>query len=142
MFVWDARPEAVFPEGVAEYGSAIFNTLFGLCIDYAEKIQTAMRRNAPWEDLCMPGREYLKAEAYFPSRWTVGIRVWYDMELYAQSCGDVPYDFGTRHETMTFAQAGAISIILPRGEVEGQGQQTALGSLADELFDAVRALFS
>lgn len=142
MFVWDSDPVDVFPQGIEDYELATFSTLFALCQKYADLIQAAMRQNATWIDSCMPGREYLRAEAYYPSQWSVGIRGWYDLDLYRSECGEPPYDWGYRHEMTTFAQSGVISIILPRGEVEGHTQKTMLGSLADDLWDAVRALYA
>lgn len=141
-FEWITDPTDVFPEGLEGYEFTTFSVLFELCKQYAERIQTAMRQNATWLDSCMPGREYLRAEAFYPDRWSVGIRGWYDLDLYRSECGEPPFDFGYRHELTTFAQSGVISIILPRGEVEGHAQKTMLGSLADELWDAVRALYA
>lgn len=140
-FTWDTPP-TVFNDGLENYTTDTFALLFALCQEFAQKIQTAMRLTAPWVDECMPGREYLKAEAFYPDQWSVGIRAWYDLDLYREQCGEPSFDWGTRHETSTFAQSGVISIILPRGETEGQGQSTVLGSLADELWDRVKALYA
>ena len=142
MFEWTVDPLDVFPQGMDDYELNTFATLFELCTVYADKIQTAMRQNATWLDTCLPGREYLRAEAFYPDQWSVGIRGWYDLDLYRSECGEPQWDWGTRHETMTFAKSGVISIILPRGEVEGHAQATMLGSLADELWDAVRSLYA
>lgn len=140
-FTWDTTPE-IFVDGFENYTIDTFHILFDLCIVYADKIQTAMRLNATWTDSCMPGREYLRAEAFYPDTNSVGIRAWYDLDLYRSQCGEPPFDWASGHENKTFAQSGVISIILPRGETEGAGQKTALGALADELFDAVRALYA
>lgn len=138
-FQWTTPPD-VFNDGIDQYVKLTFDTLFQLCVDYAARIQVFMRSNAPWNDSCMPGKEYLRAEAFRDEGgWQVGIRAFYDLDLYRQNCGEPAYDFGFRHETMTFSNAGAISIILPRAD--GSVASTVLGNLADELWDAVRALY-
>jgi len=129
MFEW-VTPPTIFEDKLEDYTITTFAELFDLCKEFAIKIQTAMRQNAPWVDECMPGREYLRAEAFYPTQWSVGIRVWYDLDYYRAQCGEPPFDFGVRHETMTFAVAGVVS-----------GQRTALGSLADELMDRIKALY-
>ena len=141
-FEWITPPD-VFNDGLETYTITTFAELFDLCVHYADLIQTAMRLTAPWADECMPGKEYLRAEAFYPDQWSVGIRAWYDLELYRQTCGEPPtFDWSWRHETQTFGQSGVISVILPRGETEGSGQSTVLGTLADQFWDAVRALYA
>lgn len=138
MFEWITAP-TVFEEGLADYEIATFHELFAFCEDYATRIQFALRRDAPWQDQCMPGREYIRAEAFYPDTQSVGIRIWYDLDLYRSQCGEPPFDWGARHETVTFSVAGVISVILPQGELSGR--DTALGAWADELWDSVRALY-
>lgn len=151
VFQWDTPPD-VWVDGIENYTVDTFAELFAVCAKHAQIMQNYLRANAPWEDENDPERTYLKAEAYYPDRWSVGIRVWYDLEGYRQKLADPKkesyrqaggesFDWATRHETVTFAKKGVIAIIMPRGETEGQGQMTALGSLADDLWDEVRALY-
>lgn len=136
MFSWQVDP-SVWNEGFSEYETTTFHELFALCEQWAIRIQDWMRQNATWIDECMPGKEYLRAEAFYPDTWSVGIRAFYDLDLYRSQCGEPSYDWGTRHEQMTFSQVGVISIILPRAIQGG-----VLGQLADDFMDAVRALYA
>ena len=135
-FQWDVEP-SVWVQGMEDYTDTTFHELFALAEQWALRIQDWMRQNAPWEDACFPPKEYLKADAFYPDTWSVGIRAWYDLDLYRSQCGEPPYDFGTRHETETFSQAGVISIILPRGSQGG-----VLGQMAEDFMDAIRALYA
>lgn len=140
-FEWQTSPD-VFVQGMEQYTARTFDALYAICVKHAQVIETYMRQNATWQDECMPGREYLRAAAFLDeSGFQVGIRVWYDLELYRQQCGEPPFDWGTRHEMITFAKSGVIGVIVPRGETEGNVSKTALGSLADDLWDEVRALY-
>lgn len=139
-FQWDVPPD-VWVTGIDNYEDETLNTLFSICQKHAERMQAYMRANAPWEDECDPERTYLRAEAYYPGRWSVGIRIWYDLEAYRAKCGEPPFDWSVRHELATFKKKGVISIIAPRGETEGAAAATALGSLADDLWDEIRSLY-
>lgn len=140
-FEWETPPD-VWVKGLEAYEDETFHELFAICQKYAELIQADLRANAPWEDTCMPGREYLRAEAFYPDRWSVGVRIWYDLELYRQNCPEPEFDWGHRHEAITFKKKGVIAVIAPRGEVEGQMGRTALGNWADQFWDEIRAQYA
>jgi hypothetical protein len=134
-FKWNTSPD-VFNLGFAEYWDEVMDALYALMVEYAPIIQQFMRENAPWKDSCMPGREYLIAEAWRDSAANeVGILAYYDLETYRRTCPEPDWDWGWAHEQYTFKKAGVIAIILPRGAV------SVLGDMADELWDRVRVLF-
>lgn len=138
-FIW-VRPPEVFITGMEQYRNDVEDAIFSKCIDYAVIIEDWMRRNAPWEDTCMPNREYLRAEAFWNhDTGEIGIRAWYDLELYRSQCGEPPYNWGERHERMNFSKAGVISIILPHPDAGGP---TVLGEWADALWDEIQAMFA
>jgi len=64
-----------------------------------------------------------ESEAFYPDQWSVGIRAWYDLDMYREQCGEPAWDWATRHETSTFAQSGVISIILPAAKPKAEGNQ-------------------
>lgn len=137
-FVWDDDLETVWGQGMADYTVTVLDTLYALCTEYAGRIQDWMRTNAPWQDTCLPNREYLVAVATRDDTdYTVGIRCYYDLEIYRAQCGEPPFNWAGMHEFSNFSKAGPISIIVPGGTPRG-----ALGDLVDELWDRIRALFS
>lgn len=142
MFEWDIDP-IVFLSGFEEYTMAVMNAVYQLAVIHADRIQTYIRQHAPWEDDCMPGREYLKAQAFRDDEaLEVRIEVWYDEEEYNRNCPDRAINskdvsLAALHEFKMFSKKGDIGIIAPKGR-----PGTALGDLADEFWDAVRALFA
>lgn len=136
-FRWLSDPVDVFSAGLARYQQTLMDSLFGLMVREAVEIQDFMRKNAPWEDNCMPGREYLKAVAFRDDETLrVGVICYYDDAEYYRNCPQDPtFPFGFAHELFTFKFKGVISIILPRRA------NTVLGDRADELWDKVRSLF-
>lgn len=135
-FEWETPPSAVFTKGFRRYQQDVMNAIYALAVTEAGEIQQFMRDNAPWEDDCMPGREYLKAEAFRDDNaLMVGIVAWYDEALYIQNCPQQPFPFGFAHELYTFKNAGIISIINTRRT------PNVLGDRARIFFDKVRALF-
>ena len=109
VFQWETPPD-IWVEGIDNYTVDTFAELFAVCVKHAQIIQNYLRANAPWEDACDPERTYLRAEAFYPDQWSVGIRIWYDLEAYRQKCGEPPFDWGSRHEQVTFAKKGVISV--------------------------------
>lgn len=132
-FKWNTNPD-VFNLGFAEYADVVMEQLWDLVQEFAPLVEQFMRQNAPWVDDCMPGREYLRADA-FRDRYEVGIVAYYDLETYRRNCPEPEWDWGLAHETFTFRKAGVIAIILPRGNL------SVLGDMADDLWDQVRAMF-
>lgn len=138
QFEWETTPD-VFVEGTIRYRRRMMDAIYALALTEAELIQQFMRENAPWEDDCMPGKEYLKAEAFRDdNRFLVGIDAWYDEELYIQNCRQQKqlFAFGFAHELYTFKNAGIISIINTRRT------PNVLADRARIFFDKVRALFA
>lgn len=136
-FQWQTTPEDAFQAMMDDYQARLMDGLFEICEQFAVRIQAWMRANAPWHDSCMPSREYLVTAAYRDdAALTVGVTAYYDLDVYRAQCPEPEWDWGWAHETFTFAKAGVISIILPRGAQGG-----VLGDLADDLWDAVRAKF-
>lgn len=143
MFQWDVTPEQAFGELIREYTQTSLDTIFGIAIKHAALMQTYIRANATWEDDCMPGREYLIVEAYIDDTNEVGIRAYYDLALYRENCGEkTKYPWEFQHEFKTFKDKGVIAVINRRGEMEGGIAKTVLGSLADDFWDEIRALYS
>lgn len=136
MFRWEKTPLDVFPAGMRAYQMAIMDRGYALAVAEAAEIQAFMREKAPWDDDCMPGREYLKAEAFRDDNALIfGIAAWYDEALYIANCPQQPFPFGLAHELYTFKNAGVISIITTRRT------PNVLGDRAKLFFDKVRALF-
>lgn len=134
-FQWDTPPD-VWVKGYEAYSEALIDALFDKMIEFAALTQQFMRQNAPWVDDCMPGREYLRAQAFRDDRTDeVGIVAYYDLDTYRRNCPEPDWDWGLAHETFTFRKAGVIAIILPRGNV------SVLGDVADDLWDQIRAIF-
>jgi hypothetical protein len=137
MFKWTTSPDVVFVEGMQRYRETTMDALFALMEQEAVRCERWMRDNAVWHDDCMPGREYLKAVAFRDdAALQVGIRAYYDHELYMSKCRQKPFPFGIMHELWTFPQAGVISIIVPRRN------PSVLGEFAAEVWDKVRALYT
>lgn len=135
---WIDDPVDVFGAGIRRYMQTLMDTLYALMVAEAVDIQDFMRKNAPWEDNCMPGREYLKAVAFRDDdNLRVGVICYYDDAEYYRHCRQDPtFPFGIAHEMFTFKYKGVISIILPRRA------GTVLGDRADELWDKVRVLMA
>lgn len=103
--------------GTQEYIDLAFERLYFLMVIGASIVEEWMRSHAPWKDDCMPGKEYLRAEAYRDDAGRkVGIVAFYDSALYNQNCPDqdVTFDFSIEHEFRDFTDAGKIAILNPR----------------------------
>lgn len=141
MFEWDVDP-ITWSSHFQDYMADVMDAVHALAIVHADRIQTHIRQTAPWQDDCMPGREYLKADVLRDDEdMVIEIRVWYDQELYDRNCPDRAtgrdINLAILHEMQVFRKKGRIGVVAPAA-----GAGTVLGDLADEFWDAVRALFA
>lgn len=136
-FVWEKSPTEVFIPGYAEWTKQVFDALYRIMVEEAPLVEQFMRRNARWQDDCMPGREYLRAIPFRDDdKWEVGIVAFYDLEVYRANCPEAEFDWGIAHETKRFQWVGKISVILPDG-----GNPSVLGDEAKRIWARIEALF-
>lgn len=103
-------------EGFRKYQVLVMDELFAIMQEHAGYTEQWMRQNAPWEDECLPDKEYLRAVAFRDDkRKVVGIIAFYDMNLYNERCPDQDptFDFSFEHEFRDFTEAGVVSILNP-----------------------------
>lgn len=135
-FQWNVTPKDAFNALMADYARRIEDAIYQIMVEEAPNVQQFMHQNAVWQDDCMPGREYLRAEPFRDdAAKEMGIRAFYDLNVYRQHCPEPEWDWGIAHETYTFKKAGTISIILPRRS------PSVLGDEAPRIWQRVQALF-
>lgn len=103
-------------EGFRAYQAQVMERMFNIMQRHAVLTEQWMRLNAPWNDECLPEKEYLRALPYRDdARHIVGIVAFYDMNLYNERCPDqdVTFDFSFEHEFKDFAEEGVVGILNP-----------------------------